>query len=86
MKLHSKVRHFTPRYDTLPQSTTFYPNLQHITHRYQTLCIVIALLIFSRAEGPRKYQQGNKILIPPLNYCAKNLSPISTFSDGYFRR
>ena len=51
-----------------------------------SLCIVIALLIFLRAEGPKKFQQGNKILITPLYSCAENLSQISTFYDAYFRR
>ena len=53
---------------------------------YARLSIVIALLIFLRAEGPKKFQQGNKILITPLYSCAENLSQISTFYDAYFRR
>ena len=46
------------------------------------ISIVITLLEFSRAEGPRKFQLGDKILITPLYYCAKNLSPNLAFCDA----
>ena len=41
------------------------------------------MLIISRAEGQRKYQLGNKILIQHLKKCDENLRLISTYTTMF---
>jgi len=55
---------------------------------FSSICIVIAQLIISRAEGPGISQLGNKIVNPPLNSYAENVNQILAFYQchAYFRR